>query len=475
LFQVPWHGLDVDIGVRVTGYQCALAGCLIAAGIRLLLGVQSMNFRFGGFWLLVYVVWTVGVALAQIPLLREAPVEGGAFRAPIARALLQVPVFLLAMSPVILLPMALKLPSDIYRAAKVYLFSCVILAVIGWFQLLAWYSTGTNPLQIGFVNELLGGMGQVYEGIASIGDDLVFRMNSFGGEPKYLGVSLVIAVLLLQQQLYNWGDGKLALIAVWAFLLAASYATFSTSAIYLWAISTTLQALLMLGTTGRHLAPRAGPFALTVLMTVGLLTFSVIAYELITEGNQLGLLETLHARTLGRGEYAFLLEDYDEAILALLWENPILGIAGVGLGNIHLLANEYLAPVVAEYGRDTAFSAKAGYLRLVTESGFIGLALYLLAFLENAYRVARNRAWQVSKSTQVLTVSVAYMTVVMGIGYLATSLIAAQLLFALGLCVVARRILDAHAVKASRQHGSDGSGMPDVFAPDSPLTSPGRR
>jgi hypothetical protein len=140
-----------------------------------------------------------------------------------------------------------------------------------------------------------------------------------------------------------------------------------------------------------------------------------------------------------------------------------------------LLANEYLAPVVAEYGRDTAFSAKAGYLRLVTESGIIGFALYSLGFLENAYRIARNRAWQVSKSTQVLMVNVAYMTVVMGVGYLATSLIAAQLLFALGLCVVARRILEADAVKARRQHGSDGSGIPDVYVPDSPMPYPDRR
>jgi hypothetical protein len=447
VFLAPWHGLDVDIGVRVTAYQCALLACLLGMGIRLCLGYLTTSNRSVGFWILAYVFWTVGVSLVQIPLLREASVEGGAFRAPIVRAIIQIPVFLLAMSPVILVPLVLKLRSDIFEVGKVYLISCVVLAIIGWFQLAVWISTGNNPLPIGYVNELLGGMGPTYEGITSIGDELTFRMNSLGGEPKYLGVSLVISVVLLQQQLYYLTDGNVRLIGLWLFLLIAAYATLSTSAIYLWVIASLLQALLILQKAERGSPARARPIASAVLLLVGLLAAVVIAFESIIEDDQMLLLAVLYARTLGRSDDSVIIEDFDEAILTLLWENPLLAIVGVGLGNVHLFANEYLAPLFAEYARDTAFTAKAGYLRLVSECGIIGLVLFCLAIVENARKLLRRSKYLTLAPDQIWNVNVAHLTIVVGVGYLATSLIAGQTVFAIATCAAAFRI---HAIEARR-------------------------
>lgn len=73
-----------------------------------------------------------------------------------------------------------------------------------------------------------------------------------------------------------------------------------------------------------------------------------------------------------------LVEDFDRAVLGFLQEEPGYLLTGVGLGNAHLYANEYLPTFAIPYAADTAFVAKSGYLRLISEVGLVGLALFLL-------------------------------------------------------------------------------------------------
>src|SRR5690606_11434799 len=98
-----------------------------------------------------FAVFAIFWSLSQIYFLPEATVAGGALRGTVARAVLQIFVFILSISPAFLLPLTLRSMRDLYEAGKVYILSCYCLAVVGFFQIVVWYATGRDPLPIGIL------------------------------------------------------------------------------------------------------------------------------------------------------------------------------------------------------------------------------------------------------------------------------------------------------------------------------------
>src|SRR5262249_55933256 len=154
----------------------------------------------GKTFLLLFASFAVLWSILQIPLLPNVHVEGGTFRAPAFRAISQLGLFLFAITPILLAPLILRKPEELYRAGTIYVWSIFVLCVFGWIQVAVWYETGTNPFPIGYLNRLLGGMADEREGIYEFLDMALYRMNSFGGEPKEFGASVVIAMLFLQMR-----------------------------------------------------------------------------------------------------------------------------------------------------------------------------------------------------------------------------------------------------------------------------------
>jgi O-antigen ligase len=268
--------------------------------------------------------------------------------------------------------------------------SAVVLATIGWGQLAIWYATGSNPLPVGYVSSLLDGSSAgLRSGILRVSGAEVFRMNSLAGEPKNLGMVLVIAMLLIQ--VAARGNPKQRRLKImWFYFAAAVLTTWSTSAFLLLIAGPAVLAMIPKQTNG----PTGSP--MQAFRTVSLGLVAVIAFVLAyappdiqpTRHLDTGFVSLLESR-FDRSP----LEDFDAGVAGFLRANPGYGVFGVGLGNIHLYADSYLPAAVRYYAAGTPFVAKSGYLRVISELGVVGLLLLLTTvavLLRRAQRSVRS-------------------------------------------------------------------------------------
>lgn len=397
VFLLPWWGLEIDVGVRITAYTLAVAALVPAVLLR---RNRSDGFRAdskasdGFLW---FAVFTVAWSLSQVYFLPEATVAGGALRGPVMRAILQVFVFGLSICPVFLLPLALRTIPDLMKAGRMYIVSCYCLAALGAAQIGIWYATGKDPLPIGILNQLIGGYNAEFtrSGMFFFEGQSIYRMSSLGGEPKVLGQSLVIAmILLLGSQIYSSRPLTMKGLLAWLFLLLSVFATQSTSAFGLLVIAVAVMTVASL-VSSRRRSIRAGlATGATVAFAAGVLAVGIlVAGDLRAERLFTWATDVLMERTVGRGS---MVEDFDQAILGFLNDQPENYWTGVGLGNIHLYADPYLSATTRRYAGGRVFFAKSGYLKLISESGIIGLCLFLFACLRLLSRLntlAKRTAW----------------------------------------------------------------------------------
>lgn len=390
IFLAPWEGLDVDVGLRLSAYQVALAPLVLISLLRLGRRGAGRTVSLSTHVLTLFILYAIVRSLLQVPFLPDAQVSGGVMRSPEVRAIIQIAMFLFVISPVFIVPLILKQPGELVGAAKVYLAAVLVLACLGWIQLLIWYGTGTNPLPIGYVNDLLGGVVDVRDGAYEFMDLWVYRMNSFGGEPKNLGQAFVVGMMIIQVMLTTTRSlSAKKLYYLWILLAVSTVATLSTTAFFLWVIG-----------TGVHLAAqkmfRVGyertRFASVRLAIVMLIPLMV----LISSAEAMGIpvVDMLLDRTVNRvAESQFgVFEDFDSAINDYFFDYPMSAIIGVGLGNIHLYADSYLDPEVAIYAGGAVFVAKAQYLRFISEIGVVGLGLFLFWYWLLVYFTGRRLA-----------------------------------------------------------------------------------
>jgi len=375
IFLAPWHGLDVDLGVRITGFRL-VAGALVAAGVvRIGLGKQRWPSRPSGmFWL--FAAYGIALSLIQLPRGTEAEIAGGVLRGSTPRALIQILLFSVELALIPLVAQMIRSPESVRRAARTYVASCVILSVLGWLQVGTWLSTGWNPFPIGLVHSLVReGTTEspvaLREGTFDLHGTTIVRMNALGGEPKGLGTGLAVGLVLIQASL---GTGAIGLsrrvVVTWLFLFASMLATFSTSGLVLWALGSLMS--IMAGVRTQSGILRGA----VVLVCLPILAAIVVGTAVGSLGVSKGVdwWEVAMERTVER-DY---IEDFDEAVGAFLIDHPTTAIWGVGLGNIHLYAEDYLPGYASAYASGTAFTAKSGMLRLISELGLIGLLLFLV-------------------------------------------------------------------------------------------------
>ena len=245
IFLAPWQGFDPDVGLRVVAYQVVLSGLIAATLLRRMIGPSTLAPRRASVSLAPFFWYSAVVTIVSLLFLPSADVGGGVLRSPFVRPIFQVVILALYMSIVVLASTLTRNTEGLLRSAKVYIASCTVLAAVGWYQLAVWYGTGSNPLPIGFVNHLLGGSEDtVREGLYYFSDIEIFRMNSFGGEPKHLGASLAIAILLMQVGvLYRVLRIGAFSTGLWLFLTLSLLATLSTTAIYMWVVGTAAMAI----------------------------------------------------------------------------------------------------------------------------------------------------------------------------------------------------------------------------------------
>lgn len=374
IFLAPWGGLIADFGLTVYAYQLVLLPLAVVTFVRSVRpGARSIHIAGGGL-LLAFLLYAIVWSLLQIGTLPDAQVFGGLLRSPVGRAVVQIGYFVFTAFPVVLIGWLAARDDDIAACGRIYLASAVVLAVIGFGQLAIWYATGQNPLQVAAISTALGGS-EVYsrQGAFDFSQLAIYRMNSFAGEPRQLGVTLVLAMLIIQAHaLTARRPPLLPMVAIWLFLLAATVFTYSTSAALVWLIGTAvlLPAAWLFRAPVRRSPGSIGAAIGVIVAVIGLAVAGA-------EARGLPVIDLIAERTVDRLDESGALEDFDLAINDYLAAHPVAAVAGVGIGNIHLYAGNYLDPLYALYAEGTVFTAKTGYLRLISETGVIGLMLFL--------------------------------------------------------------------------------------------------
>ncbi len=372
IFLAQWNGLQADFGVTVFAYQLA------SLPLTLVVLVRSLRHRPrtlpASGWLAAFVLYAVLISLGSVGFLPDASVEGGALRSPIVRAFTQIPLFLFFVAPALVVPLVAR-RQDIAACARVFVASSVVLAVIGWGQLAVWYATGSNPIQVADISKWLGG-NETYsrQGAFDFAKLAIYRMNSFAGEPRQMGITLAVTMLLIQlYALTAKRPRPLLLFGLWLFMLASAVATYSTSAVALWLIGSAVELAVVVVTRTRVQRSTAAIVAV-IIAIVTPIGIGIAA----ADAQGIPVIEILSERTVDRIDENGAVEDFDLAILDFLKAHPRAAATGVGIGNSHLYATQYLDPEFAIYAEGTVFTAKSEYLRLLSETGIIGLALFLL-------------------------------------------------------------------------------------------------
>ncbi len=236
----------------------------------------------------------------------------------------------------LLIPVLVTNQEDVLKMGRIFIAGAVVLSVIGWGQLLLWYATGQNPLPIGaFGNALGGSYAEARSGSFALDALNIYRMNSLAGEPRDLGIAVIIAMIALQSQaLVARRPAAGRLLAVWAFLFVTMLATLSTSAIGLWIIASLalLPGCWLFGVpvmrTGRQLAAVAlGIIVPLLLLIAGLETSGIPILDILAE------------RTIERLGADGAIEDFDLAIMSFLQTDPQAIIAGCRAGQYPSLRN----------------------------------------------------------------------------------------------------------------------------------------
>lgn len=385
----PWWGLIFDIGINITMFQVVLAGLCTVMVARASQPGWSPPPLVATRLLSCFIVYAICWSLVQIAFLPSLQVGDSALRGPAVRAAVQMFLFLFNWSPVLLCGWLLRTEADVERMFRIFIISMAALSVLGWVQIALWYGAGFNPLPVGIVSKWLGGAAwQIREGQFGVEQLNIYRMNSLAGEPRDLGYRVALAMLFIQgMALTTVRTPGIGIALLWLFFLITLALTFSTSGAIIWVAGSAV--LLPACWLFRVPIRRRGRSILTAI--VALLLPVVLAVAAI-EASGFPVLDVLAERTIERLGSDGAVEDFDLAILGYLERHPEAAIGGTGLGNAHLFAMPYLDPLYAIYAEGTVFIAKTGYLRLISEVGLIGTAVFLLWYLMLVLKVREGLA-----------------------------------------------------------------------------------
>ncbi|WP_452229283.1 hypothetical protein [Lacinutrix sp. MEBiC02404] len=319
---------------------------------------KKIEFNFGSkyfnFFLLYTFLSTLVISLFFIDSFLEL---GGFFRSE-GRFLSQLILLFLNFSIVPLAVLYLKNISHLKKCFKVYISSLLLLSFLGLLQFVVYlvFNLDLFPLSI-------DNYGDIRSGIYGFADTNFFRISSLGGEPKGFSISLVLGFFVIHVfNRYQISFFKYDVYIKYLFLFLA-FATVSTSALVLFFILVIVYALFPKQNIGKKLKSN------NVLILFGfcaVLFFCFYYFDI--------LLTVFQERILDRDVVK---EDFDAPILLFFKSYPEYLFFGSGIGNIHHLSYSFIPVEYLHYMKDSIFSSKSGYLKLISEYGFFGSIIFL--------------------------------------------------------------------------------------------------
>ena len=356
-FFVPFFGIDGDIGVRYTISLLILFLANISFFVNLILRKNNLKYLlFFNISILLFLLYTnfSNVLLSNF-VLEFYPTLNPGFLRNEGRYISQFLMYSLLFSIFYVTPFFVKEYSNFINVIKWFLKGIIVLAIIGIIQQIVFVITGHNIIEL----RPLGGLHGVH--IHTTFGIPLMRINSLAGEPKSLGMYMVVGIVLIRT-LDNLNIKVLKyqtyLIILFFIVLIMSL---SSSGFVMLPILFFISELLSLFFKRKYM----GLSLNKLILTITLLFLIAIFYKPIKD--------IIMKRTIERG----IEEDYDMVALEGWKNNPEYWLTGCGLGNMRSLSYPHLWKFNFPYIEEQLIFAKSGYLRILTETGIIGFLFFL--------------------------------------------------------------------------------------------------
>jgi hypothetical protein len=370
VFFAGWYSIFIDVGLAITIYRLIVIIFLLCLPLYLSLRRTAIKFPAGTKYLIIFIWYAVIVTVIARLLSPEIYIES--FTRGGGRWFFQIIMLLIDITPVFLPLLFFRKVEDVKTTAKVFIASTTVLCILGWAKSLAYYLYRINIFPI-FREGLLGGDKQ--DVAISMFGTIFHRMHSLGGEPKDFAVTVAIAIILLIILRIAVPKGSRFRIFLIGFFLISLFMSLATSGFFVLAMGLVLLVILTPFIRGLRFNFTFKSIAIAAL--AGIIFFGVMVSISISKGTlSLDVVKKVFvARTIERSP----IEVFDSATLKFLSVYPQYGLFGVGMGNIHLYAADYLWPDWADY--KAVFVPNSGYLEIISELGVIGFLLFLFVFL----------------------------------------------------------------------------------------------
>jgi hypothetical protein len=377
IFFAGWHSLFIDVGLMLTIYRLIVIIFLLCLPIYLSLRKEPIKISPSIKYLLIFACYAIVITAIMRFFAPESPIEG--FTRGEGRWIFQIAMLLIDITPAFLPLLFFTKIEDVKTAGKVFVISTFILCFLGWIQSLAFYLYRVALFAVPMLEEGIFGPGRVIA--VDMFGVTVHRMHSLGGEPKDFAITVAVAIILLiisrivNQKGFRFGNLLIG------FFLMSLFMSLATSGFFVLAMGLVLVATLPFFIKGLH-------FKSVWKSVAGIAIFLIIFFGVVI-GSGILPRDTLKAVIIERIARSPI-ELFDAAALGFLFTNPQYGLFGVGMGNIHLYAWDYLlqhaminldAAWVLPYAHDFVFIPNSGYLEIISELGIIGLFLFLAVFL----------------------------------------------------------------------------------------------
>lgn len=372
-FFIPFFGIDFDIGVRMTISQIVLLLLNIGLilGVKTKIGIASKGWNT---WVIIFLLYSfiVSIFLSNYEIDFIQTNNPGFLRNE-GRYISQIINFSLWFSIFGVAYGYIKSLSKIYELIKFFLYGILVLAILGFIQQLVFIVSGIDIMPLG---ERTAGSFN-YFGVQMI------RVCSLAGEPKSFGMYLAIGIVVLK--VFDQIGIKIINHSKYIsyFFVINLIFTLSTSGFILLAILWVVSELIL---RFYGISPKisSASFISALFLITALLFFSEPLENILND--------RIMERDITN-------EDFDVTVKNFLLDNPEWLTFGSGLGNIHNLTQEYIPEENLFYMENNISVAKSGYLRIISETGFVGFLFFLIFNLSiifpmfNKYNLQRSKEY----------------------------------------------------------------------------------
>lgn len=366
---VPWAALDAELGISLKVSELVT---LVLLGKYALSGRWRPERMPGIGYFLLFLLASLALAVITIQWGPEVPpfAGGSPMRNGYGRVLTTLIKVVILFGFLILLFSERRTVRPMLLL-KTYVYSCLVLAMLGLLQFVVFSVTGVDIFPIGMFSS------DGRSGYVLIAGELQLRVSSFGGEPKGLGQSLAIglALLMVFGRMLGFAANRKRIAA--ALLFVVIVLTNSSSAFIV---------LLIVAGFTYVFSRRAVPFPR------GVVTFLVLGISLGITGIYYGIAATTD--TLAPIEYpqidTFLesiqykltervrLDDTDSLIMeSFVGDIPGM-VFGRGLGLVHHYAYVFIPPHMERYLWGSIVPPKSGVGLFLGHAGLLGIMLIAL-------------------------------------------------------------------------------------------------